>query len=269
MVIIFSGAAPSLMGLQAEDWTAQELRRLRRHGWYSIDGLMLRSNSDIDHVVVGPGGVLVVETKWSAERWPTDDQGRGYMDRALARAVDQVRENCRLVWLTFARDIPREHVRAVCVLWSNQTGTEDEVREIDGVTIVPVSRLHGWLRDVEVPVINGAQIDRITTALGDHVDRRDAEDEKRGVVYRPTLRSVLLRSVLSPLLGALGAMYASRFIDRASGDWKLALPSMAGLVVIGVLAQRIREVRQIALGWTLGAGFSVLVLLIIVVRGYS
>jgi hypothetical protein len=269
LVLVYSGAGPPVMGLQVEEWTGQELRRMRRDGWHSVDGLMLRSRSDIDHVAVGPGGVLVVETKWSADRWPTDDEGSEYMDRALARAVDQARENCRLVRLAFARGIPREYVRAVCVLWSNEAGKEDRIRESNGVTILPVSRLRGWLRDLESPVVDGAQVERIFNALQAHVDRRDAYDTKHGVVYQPTLRSLLLRSVLSPLLGALGALYASLFINRSSGHWQLALLSIAGMVAIGTLALRLRQVRQVALGWTFGAAFSGMVLLIIVVRAYS
>ena len=267
LVVVVSGAGPSLMGVQAEEWTAQELRRLRRYGWHSIDGVMLRSKSDIDHVAVGPGGVLVIESKWSGEDW-LGDHGSWYSKLALSKAMDQARENSHLVWLTFARGIPEEYVMAVCVLWSNQTRTEERARESGGVTIVPASRLHDWLREVDTAVIDSAQIEQIVTAIKAHVERRDAGDAKRGVVHQPPLRSILIRSVLSPMLGALAALYASLFINRSSGHWQLALPSIVGLAIIGILAQRIRRVRQVALGWTLGAAFSGMVLLIIVVRAY-
>lgn len=269
LVIVMSGAGPALMGIQAEDWTAQELRRMRRYGWHSIDGLMLRSDSDIDHVAVGPGGVLVVETKWSAERWPNDDQGSGFMDRALARAVGQARDNCRMVRLAFARDIPRDQVKGVCVLWSSQSGKDEQIRESDGVTIVPAGKLRSWLRQLDATTVDDAQIQRIVEALEAHVDRRDAADAKRGVVYQPTLRSILLGLVLLPALGVLGALYASLFISRTSGHWEFALPLIAALVVAGMLMLRIRQVRQVALGWTLGAAFSEMVLIILVVKAYS
>jgi hypothetical protein len=269
VVVVVSGSGPILMGVQAEDWTMQELRRLRRRGWTSIAGVTLLEDADIDHIAVGPGGVLVIETKWSADRWPSDRRGSKYMERALVRAVVQARENCRHVRLAFASGIPKEHVRAVCVLWSNQASADDHIRESDGVTIVPAPMLRSWLRELEAPLIDGAQIEQVVSKLVAHVALRDAADAKRGVVYQPTVRSVLLRLVLIPLLGALGALYASLFINRASGHWQLALLSIAGLVVVGMLTLRIREVRQVALGWTLGAAFSGMVLLIIVVRAYA
>ena len=38
-----SGAAPAFMGQMAEQWTAGELRRLRRRGWRLINGVHLRA----------------------------------------------------------------------------------------------------------------------------------------------------------------------------------------------------------------------------------
>jgi hypothetical protein len=52
----------------AECWTADELRRLRRRGWRAVHNLHLQSG-DVDHVAVGPGGVVVVETKQSDSNW--------------------------------------------------------------------------------------------------------------------------------------------------------------------------------------------------------
>ena len=70
-VLLFSGAASSVAAAVAEEWTAGELRGVRRRGWRLVNGVKVRGDSDIDHVLVGPGGVVVVETKWSSEPWPT------------------------------------------------------------------------------------------------------------------------------------------------------------------------------------------------------
>ncbi len=52
----------------AEQWTAQELRPLREHGWKLVNHVGL-GPGDQDHVVVGPGAVVLIETKWAALRY--------------------------------------------------------------------------------------------------------------------------------------------------------------------------------------------------------
>lgn len=89
LVLTLSGTVARGMGATAEMWTASKLRRLRKHGWLIVNGLALQGR-DIDHVLVGPGGVIVVESKWSAEGWDLTTPSQ-----ALARAVDQVVANAR------------------------------------------------------------------------------------------------------------------------------------------------------------------------------
>jgi len=67
--VLFSGVAATLVSVVAEQWTSGDLRRLRRRGWRLINGLKFVDQSDIDHVAIGPAGLLVVETKWSADGW--------------------------------------------------------------------------------------------------------------------------------------------------------------------------------------------------------
>jgi hypothetical protein len=48
-----TGSAPVMMGDQAEQWTAQELRKLSRRDWRLVNHFALASD-DIDHVLIGP-----------------------------------------------------------------------------------------------------------------------------------------------------------------------------------------------------------------------
>lgn len=64
-VFVFTGSGSQTMGAIAETWTSSELRPLRKHGWRLIDHVFYRY-ADADHLLVGPGGAIVVETKWSA-----------------------------------------------------------------------------------------------------------------------------------------------------------------------------------------------------------
>ena len=72
-VVLLSGSAPLMMGELAEQWTAQELRPLSRHGWRLVNHFGL-GYGDQDHVLVRPGGVVLLETKWSGTPWSLDDR---------------------------------------------------------------------------------------------------------------------------------------------------------------------------------------------------
>jgi hypothetical protein len=65
-VSVLTGSGPRGMGEAAEQWTAQELRPLLNHGWRLVNHISLQGKADLDHVLVGPGGLYVLETKWSA-----------------------------------------------------------------------------------------------------------------------------------------------------------------------------------------------------------
>lgn len=64
-LVLLSGTAPLMMGELAEQWTAQELRPLTKHGWRLVNHFGLGYGGQ-DHVLVGPGGVVLLETKSSA-----------------------------------------------------------------------------------------------------------------------------------------------------------------------------------------------------------
>jgi Nuclease-related domain len=124
LVLAVSGTVARGMGATAEMWTASELRRLRKHGWLIVNGLALEGR-DIDHVLVGPGGVVVVESKWSADGWDLRTP-----DRALAKAVDQVVANARSLRLWTAVKASGAPVRSVVVLWGgSRTGSPERPSE--------------------------------------------------------------------------------------------------------------------------------------------
>lgn len=49
-------------GGAAEELTSQALRRFRRDGWRVVDAVPFK-DFDVDHVLVGPGGIWAIETK--------------------------------------------------------------------------------------------------------------------------------------------------------------------------------------------------------------
>lgn len=93
LTVQVTGTAPVMMGDTAEMWTAMELRRLQSRGWRIVNHFVL-AKDDIDHVLVGPGGAYVVETKWATGREVCCE---------LARLKDRPRTGARVSTLRLRR----------------------------------------------------------------------------------------------------------------------------------------------------------------------
>lgn len=105
------GADHLWRGAEGEEFTGDELRKLKRHArWYVIDRVEF-DVLDVDHVVVGPGGVFAVESKnYSAEIDLRQPPGW------LSSTSQQAHTNARKI-----KGLVRRHadveVRPVVVLW--------------------------------------------------------------------------------------------------------------------------------------------------------
>ncbi|MFD8202154.1 nuclease-related domain-containing protein [Streptomyces sp. NPDC059701] len=62
-------------GLAGERRVGAELNRLGRHGWRALHSIPLANKVDIDHLLIGPGGVFSINTKHHHKRavWVGDD----------------------------------------------------------------------------------------------------------------------------------------------------------------------------------------------------
>ncbi|MGI5428615.1 nuclease-related domain-containing protein [Streptomyces sp. CA-179760] len=62
-------------GLAGERRVGSELNRLGRHGWRVLHSVPLANKVDIDHLLIGPGGVFSINTKHHHKRavWVGDD----------------------------------------------------------------------------------------------------------------------------------------------------------------------------------------------------
>ncbi|MET8969999.1 nuclease-related domain-containing protein [Streptomyces hydrogenans] len=50
-------------GLKGEKKVGRELARLSRSGWHALHGIQKGNGGDIDHLLIGPGGVFTINTK--------------------------------------------------------------------------------------------------------------------------------------------------------------------------------------------------------------
>ncbi|MGZ3101432.1 nuclease-related domain-containing protein [Streptomyces sp. H72] len=62
-------------GLAGEKRVGAELNRLARHGWRVLHSISLANKVDVDHLLIGPGGVFSINTKHHHKRavWVGDD----------------------------------------------------------------------------------------------------------------------------------------------------------------------------------------------------
>jgi hypothetical protein len=250
-VVVLSGAGTTFMGAVGESWTARDLRWLCRRGWLLVNGFKLDPSWDIDHVLVGPNGVLSIETKWSGDPWPLGVGDRFMQDRRES-AARQARKNADdlSAWLTRAGfEVP---VTSVVVLWSGALTTEDGwVKRAQGRSVI----VHGpdlrrCLRS-ELPTIGtitAETVDRIYVLIEQHVAEHEMTDVQAGVTPIPTLFSLFVEWVMKPLLGITGATYAFRFTSFAHAWW-IELGSELLAVVLGLVALRWSAIRRLAFGW--------------------
>ena len=66
------GAERDRKGAEGEALTDSALRSLRRHGWRIVHDLEFPGRGNVDHLLVGPGGIIAVDSKYTTERlWVT------------------------------------------------------------------------------------------------------------------------------------------------------------------------------------------------------
>jgi hypothetical protein len=211
-----TGTGPAMMGATAEQWTASELRPLRKRGWRVVNHLALRK-WDIDHVLVGPGGAWAVETKWSAQPWklePVEDRVRAALDQAQRNASDL----CR--WQPF-KSAAIGSVQPLVILWG---ATADEARpdaptarRIGGsLVLLGVEGCAQWRRRLlgaAEQVLTQEQVEAAWQAMDRHAAQRDEHDRAVAPIppsmlriYAPGRRSGQHRCRQLPAVRALVGM---------------------------------------------------------------
>jgi hypothetical protein len=184
LVVLTSGSAPLMMGELAEQWTAQELRPLREHGWKLVNHFGL-GPGDQDHVVVGPGGVVLVETKWGGTPWDVDAG-----DEFFRRALEQTARNARqlALWHGVAKH-GRPAVEAVLVVWGPAARKlrEHPIRRHDsGVVVMSGDQLRDWMHRRGRDRLDTSQVDSVVDEIDRHLVRRDERER----LIRPMPRSL-------------------------------------------------------------------------------
>lgn len=263
-VFVMSGTDRRTTGLDAQEWTRSEVRKLRRQGWRAVHGVPLPNGGDIDHVIVGPAGAFAVETKWSLE-WAA---GR-HADDTLRRAAAQAKAGRRKVALILRSsdrggriDVPVEPLIVVWGRLPDGTPTTAEVPVVHG------SDLQSWLEDQADRNLDEAAVARAVEkieALADVWEAGERERDERTGAVAPVLielgpLEVLTRiglGLLGGLGGVVGVTTVMGLLSDALGPRLRDLAAVFSLAGVGVALRRGRRprVRVIGAGVLATVGF--------------
>ena len=131
-------------GSAGERRTAQLLDPLERHGWAVLHDLAVpRSRANIDHLVIGPGGVFVVDSKQYRGRLQLDPSGGLWHGRyPLASMVQAVSFEADQA----AQVLPDPGVVVRPIIAIHGAHVPWGKVLMDGIPVVPAERLPGMLR---------------------------------------------------------------------------------------------------------------------------
>jgi hypothetical protein len=250
-----SGVGHLQLGRYAEQWTAQELRGLRKHGWLLINNAKLKK-WDIDHVLIGPAGVVVVETKGGRTEW-SDPRWEQRLRQAAQQAARNAGDTRRLI-RNITRDAP---VRSAVALWPSDKA---ERREFDGVEVVPGLELREWIESLPAGALSDRQITETWDRIAGTVEDRDRHDLD---VEGPPPRSLedWGNEIVQHVAGAAaGLLLLGPAIQFGGVPYGLLAHLSIGASA-AVAARRVPAVRRLLNGVAVGTACAMLVLAVVLV----
>jgi len=176
--IVFTGAANYLTGALAESWTRKQLSvlgaewRIFSNVPFSVGFGEMSYEIDVDHIVVGPYGVLVLETKYSSS---PIDLGGSQLEKRIGDAMVQVEDNSGRVRALLHQVDPNVPIRPIVIFWGRLVKSPDSfVRRVEGrgedVRIVHGGDAKIWRpRLTEKEVLHSASVERLSTKIDDYL----------------------------------------------------------------------------------------------------
>ena len=161
----------------AEEFTASELRRLRLKGWKRLDHVEFHAY-DVDHVIVGPGGVFVIETKYNNVSWPISDNR---FDNTWANdAVAQARRNADHIKALLAQKLKASYeAQAILMIWGDGRPSLDSTTEVSRGVVVATGGLLRRHLTAQAAVLNSDDVDQIAHELRTFITGKESADRTR------------------------------------------------------------------------------------------
>lgn len=250
-IVVESGSTMPEMGAQAEEWTARELRSLVEQGWRVMSHLVLRS-ADIDHVAIGAGGTVIVETKWRSDE-------HAFGNKLEWLDFSRLRKAAHDVELMLRARLGGSPTYRVVVLWGPVARDEKALGSApDDVVVVPGARFGEWLGSLPDSGVTRELIADAWKTLEEHVRSRDAWDLERDGPDSRSVTSWLFESVIAVVTGVVGFLTAAYALRFAHVPWFWVVAS--ALLAAGAVARRWNRLRLSALAWLTGVGGFVVLL---------
>lgn len=160
-----------MRGGNAERMTAQVLRRLQKRRWHVANHVLLHWSGDLDHVAVGPGGLIAFETKWIGNR-------RALVER-VASDVEKLKNRAHWLFAMFPNHVPRDTRTSVLVLWGPGGAAWGPPTDVDGVVVVSGRHLAGWLTEMKATRLSDGVVSWVWGELVQQLTMRDEYELKR------------------------------------------------------------------------------------------
>ena len=207
MVILWSGIASTVMGIEGETQTAEVLDNFAGEEWSLINGLRFKGKGDIDHILIGPAGLLVFESK------------------------------------NVIGDIP---IYLICVLWSREQSTDDDryfFRE--SVYGIRGSELANWLAGLPKNIVSESVIKAVAAPIESFAHLRDQDDVLSDGPFRPTLDKLRVGSLVLPRVGIFIPAFVLAYVAILDQDTPIIV-AMGILLLLGLLIRVILKMKALA-----------------------
>lgn len=161
------GSATWRVGAEAERWTAGELDALGP-SWLVEHDVPFPERTyvaDVDHVAIGPYGVLAIETKWTSHEV---DLSASRLAPEVEKAIRQARDGAGRVRALISRVNSGLTVIPVVVYWGpHVTPPLEPVRQQEGVRLVAGSRSADWRARLSHVRLDAGEIHRLAARVRD------------------------------------------------------------------------------------------------------
>lgn len=228
------GSATWRIGADAEVWTAEVLRGLGPE-WRTEHAVPFPERNyvvDVDHVAIGPYGVLVVETKWTGQAF---DLSRTRLAPQVTQAMEQAAANANRVEALLRRVDAGVPIIPVVVFWGpNVVPPSTAVRREGDIRLVAGKRGDDWRALLSRDRTSRDVIDRLVN----RVQGWRVEQEQQAIGGAVAARICSARKLGRACLGLVGLMVALPVISRTSGQVGDALDAMfklGGAPAVGTL----------------------------------
>lgn len=229
MMVVGTGTVPRLAGIEAEKSMARELRSLEKHGWTLVNHVLLEDGKgDVDHLLIGPAGLVVVETKWT-QTWS---------DRA--GWCIKISESTKRRTLVVSRKIAQLKLptHSIVAVWGPATHMVSDSPDVNSkCSVLPGTKVVSHILALPVAETDASHFATARRNLDLYVAQRDkgeqAADPMVRALWAPVVDVVIAIHVAVALLVVAG----STIRIKPEGVWTA---SLAGLGLVGSLVTRRR-----------------------------